>query len=87
MAQNPSHLHAFFLGEIPGTCIQAPPFVEGGGLVLWRGKGAAGLLWWVFQDRISLVEAQGDGVIEIIVLHLGVVETQQVCGHIPLAGL
>ena len=55
--------------------------------MLWRGKGAAGLLWWVFQDRISLVEAQGDGVIEIIVLHLGVVETQQVCGHIPLAGL
>ena len=39
--------------------------------MLWRGKRAAGLLWWVFQDRISLVEAQGDGVIEIIVLHLG----------------
>ena len=33
------------------------------------------------------MQAQGDGVIEIIVLHLGVVETQQVCGHTPLAGL
>lgn len=68
--------------------------MEEGGLGLRRRAGAARLVWeprrghrgrWVFQVRAVLVEAQGDGVVLVIVLRLGVVGTQQECTWPALA--
>lgn len=66
--------------------------MEGGDLRLWAGPGAGSLVRdllggrcgrWVFQAQTGVVEAQGDGIIEITVLQLGALGAQRVCGHDP----
>lgn len=78
-AQNPAHLRTLLLSQVPGTRIQALLHVEEGDLGFWRGAGAGSLVRdarggrrgrWVFMAWVGLVGAQGDGVVQIIVLWL-----------------
>lgn len=82
--QNP-HLHTLLLRHIPGTRVLAL-HVQEGDLGLRRGAGAAGLVWGpcggcggrrVLQAQVGLLETPSDGIVEIAVLGLGTVETQQ----------